>query len=291
MSDNIKIGIIGGSGLYSILGQASPRTLPIRTPYGAPSDPIVVGEIAGQEVAFIARHGKGHRYTPSEVPYAANIYALKTLGVKYIIAVSACGSLREDYAPGHICIPDQLVDMTRGKRQSTYFGEGVVGHVGVGDPFSPELSSILADAAETVGATVHRGGTFVTIEGPRFSTRGESEMYRQLGFSIIGMTTSPEAFLAREAEMAYAVFSHITDYDVWHSEIEDVTAASVMETFAKNIERAQQALIEAVKRLAGVDDEWPAHRALQGALMTDPTAMPPAVLEKLRPLIGKYMPK
>ncbi|NJL94829.1 MAG: S-methyl-5'-thioadenosine phosphorylase [Anaerolineae bacterium] len=297
MAEPIKIGIIGGSGLYALATGDSAgaeddvqEAYAIRTPFGKPSDAIRIAEVAGSRVAFVARHGQGHRFSPTEVPYAANIYALKSLGVRFIIAVSACGSLRQDYAPGHICIPDQLVDFTREPRQRTFFGEGLVGHVGVGEPFSPALSAILVDAAEAAGARVQRGGTFVTVEGPRFSTRAESEMFRQLGFSIIGMTTSPEAFLAREAEIAYAVFAHITDYDVWHPEEADVSAASVMETFARNIQVARQAILEALPRIAAVQDEvWPAHTALQGALMTHPNRVPPETLDKLRPLVGRYL--
>lgn len=285
----IKIGIIGGSGLYNMPELVNKEEVPVRTPFGATSDPIVTGEIAGVRVAFIARHGKGHRYTPTEVPYAANIFALKTLGVRHIISVSACGSLREDYQPGQMCVPDQLVDFTREHRVRTFFGEGLVGHVGVAEPFSPELSAILAESAHAAGGTVHEGGTLVTVEGPRFSTRAESHMFRQMGFSLIGMTASPEAFLAREAEIAYAAFAHVTDYDVWHEEEEAVTAANVMETFAANLELAQRALVEAIPRIEAVADaEWPAHYALANAVMTHKEKIPSKTLEKLRPIIGKY---
>jgi 5'-methylthioadenosine phosphorylase len=213
------------------------------------------------------------------------------LGVKYIVAASACGSLREDYVPGHICIPDQLVDATRGPRQRSYFGNGIVGHVGVAEPFSPELSSALMSAARAAGGIVHETGTFVTIEGPRFSTRAESHSFRELGYDIIGMTTSPEAFLAREAEIAYAVFAHITDYDVWHAEEEAVSAATVMETFHKNLRVAQQALVEVIPRILELDDPLPAHSALDGAIMTDRSVIPPEVFQRLELLIGKYYPE
>ena len=246
---------------------------------------------AGERVAFIARHGKGHRLLPNEVPYVANIYALKSLGVKYIIALSACGSLREDFKPGHICIPNQLVDRTGSIRQRTFFGNGVVAHVGVADPFSPEIARILLDAAKAAKADVHEGGTFVTIEGPRFSTRAESETYRKLGYDIIGMTTSPEAFLAREAEIAYAVFAHVTDYDVWHAEEAAVTAATVMETFKANIRIAQVALVEAVKRVAQINEPLPAHSALLGAIATASDAIPRDAYERVKLLIGKYVPE
>lgn len=288
MNDVIKIGIIGGSGLYNMPDLKNKEEVAVRTPFGATSDPLVTGEIAGVRVAFIARHGKGHRFTPTEVPYAANIFALKTVGVRHIISVSACGSLREDFAPGDMVIPDQLADFTR-DRVRTFFGEGLVGHVGVADPFSPELSAILADSAIAAGGTLHEGGTLVTVEGPRFSTRAESMMFRQLGFSLIGMTASPEAFLAREAEIAYAAFAHITDYDVWHEDEEAVNATTVMETFAANLERAQRALVEAIPRIEAVGDEdWPAHNALATAVMTHRETIPPKTLEKLRPIVGKY---
>jgi 5'-methylthioadenosine phosphorylase len=289
MSDVIEIGIIGGSGLYQMPELTDAQEFPIRTPFGSTSDSIIKGKIAGIPVAFIPRHGRGHRLTPTEVPYAANIYALKSLGVKYIIAVSACGSLREDYAPGHICIPDQLVDFTKGNRRHTFFGDGLVAHVGVADPFSPEVSEILAASASTVGGTVHQGGTFVTIEGPRFSTRAESETFRKLGYSIIGMTSSPEAYLALEAEIAYGVFAHITDYDVWHSEEADVSVTSVLETFHKNVRLAQQALIEAVQRISKISQPLPAHSALAHAFISDTKVIPQPTLDKLRLLVGKYI--
>jgi 5'-methylthioadenosine phosphorylase len=286
--EEIKVGIIGGSGLYDMAELINREEIAIRTPFGATSDHIVTGEISGHRVAFIARHGRGHRYMPSEVPYAANIYALKALGVQYIIALSACGSLREDYAPGHICIPDQLVDRTTGLRKRTFFGEGVVAHVGTANPFTPELCEVLGEAAIAAGGTVHMGGTFVTVEGPRFSTRAESETFRSQGYSIIGMTTSPEAFLAAEAEIAYAVFAHITDYDVWHSEAAEVTAAMVMDTFRANLRLAQQAVVEAVPRVAAIQGPLAVHSGLQGAIMTNRADIPPATFDKLRLLIGKY---
>lgn len=289
MSGDIKIGIIGGSGLYDMPELSDREERAIRTPFGPTSDNLVTGTLAGERVAFIARHGRGHRYTPTEVPYAANIYALKSLGVQSIIALSACGSLREDYAPGHICIPDQLVDRTIGPRKRTFFGDGIVAHVGVGEPFTLELAAALYDAGVAAGATVHRGGTFVTIEGPRFSTRAESETYRQLGYSIIGMTTSPEAFLAAEAEIAYAVFAHITDYDVWHAEAADVTVTTVVETFRANLRLAQQALIEAIPRIAAIQGPLAVHSALQHAIMTHKEDIPAAAAEKLRLLLGKYL--
>ena len=215
MSETVSLAVIGGSGLYSMSGLQGSREHDLDTPFGKPSAPIVVGTLEGQRVAFLARHGLGHHISPSEVNYRANIYALKSLGATQIISVSACGSLREDYAPGHIVIPDQLFDNTKG-RERTFFGEGLVAHVSIADPFCTDLSDQLEAATRATGATTHRGGSFITIEGPRFSTKAESIVFRTWGMSLIGMTASPEAFLAREAEICYAVMAHVTDYDVWH---------------------------------------------------------------------------
>jgi 5'-methylthioadenosine phosphorylase len=208
------IGVIGGSGLYAIDGLEQPHRLQVETPFGKPSSPLMAGKLAGKPVVFLARHGERHTLSPSEINYRANICALKMQGVERIVAVSACGSLREDFAPGDVVIPDQLVDMTR-QRPQTYFEDGCVVHVSLPDPFCPELSASAAEALEACGVKVHRSGSYVIIEGPRFSTRAESHTYRSWGMSIIGMTTAPEAFLAREAEMCYAVLAHVTDYDVW----------------------------------------------------------------------------
>jgi len=215
MTKNISIAIIGGSGLYDIPGLKNTKKRSVATPFGKTSAPIITGELEGIRVAFLARHGIGHKLTPGEVPYRANIYALKSIGVEKVISISACGSLREDYAPGHIVIPDNLFDFTKDRARS-FFGDGLVAHVGVADPFCGELSNQVESAVRETGVTTHHGGSFITIEGPRFSTKSESNTYRAWGMSIIGMTTSPEAFLAREAEMCYAVMAHVTDYDVWH---------------------------------------------------------------------------
>lgn len=277
----IKIGIIGGSGLYNMEALTHVSTHAIETPFGNPSADIVTGEIAGEKVAFIPRHGKGHQFNPSEVPYRANIFALKSLGVEYIIAISACGSLREDYAPGQFCIPDQLFDFTKGKRDATFFENGVVAHVGVADPFCNDLRAVLADAVDTTGGTVHRDGTYITIEGPRFSTRGESRLYQAWGMDIIGMTTSPEAFLAREAEICYAVAGMITDYDVWHDE--DVTVEMVMKTMKSNITVAQKMIVEAVPKVAQLG-KTPAHDALKGTLTSSKKNIDDATRERFGPL-------
>ncbi|MEP0763788.1 MAG: S-methyl-5'-thioadenosine phosphorylase [Chloroflexota bacterium] len=284
----VRIGVIGGSGLYDMPELTGVVEQHIETPFGPPSDAVRIGTLAGQRVAFIARHGRGHVYMPSEVPYRANIYALKTLGVERVISVSACGSLREAIAPGHIAIPDQLVDWTRDNRGRTFFGDGLVAHISAADPFCPHLSAVLADAVQTCGGTVHRGGTYITSEGPRFATRAESALYRSWGYDLIGMTTSPEAFLAREAEMCYAVMAHVTDYDVWHESEEDVSVELVLQTLSANLRLAQRALLAAVERLARAARTCECGHALANALITAREAVPPETLARLRPIIGKY---
>ncbi len=282
------LGVIGGSGLYAMPGLTEVEERVIATPFGDPSDPIVIGTLAGQRVAFLARHGRGHRLTPTEVNYRANIWALKSLGLRQVVAVSACGSLREDYAPGHIAIPDQVYDRTT-LRARSYFGEGLVGHVSVADPFCPHLSELAHAAVADTGATVHAGGTFVTIEGPRFSTRAESQAYRQLGFSLIGMTTSPEVFLAREAELCYACIAHVTDYDVWHTSAEPVTVEMVIRTLNANTDHAQQAIVNLVGRLATPQPECSCQHALKDALMTARDRIPAATRERVALLTSKYL--
>ncbi|HSH01318.1 MAG TPA: S-methyl-5'-thioadenosine phosphorylase [Anaerolineae bacterium] len=283
----IEIGVIGGSGLYNMSGLSDIEMRAMETPFGKPSDEILIGTLGGRRVAFLPRHGRGHLLTPTEVPYQANVYAMKVLGVKYLVGVSACGSLREDYAPGHIVVPDQLFDHTK-KREMSFFGEGVVAHVGVAEPFSPALSKAVAEAVGKAGGTVHEGGTFITIEGPRFSTKGESNVYRQWGMSIIGMTTSPEAYLAREAEIAFACMAHVTDYDVWHESEEPVTVEQVIAVLQKNTKMAEMALEYLVADMDSWAGEFPAHRALQDALLTDPEQVNQATVEKLGPLVAKY---
>jgi 5'-methylthioadenosine phosphorylase len=284
MTESISIGVIGGSGLYAMPELTDVSTHALDTPFGKPSADVVIGTLGGKRVAFIPRHGIGHVYTPTTVPYRANICALKMLGVRFIIAVNACGSLREDYAPGHIVIPDQLADYTKADRGRSFFETGLVAHVSVADPFCAELGSVSASAIRDVGGTAHEGGLYVTIEGPRFSTRGESQIFRQLGGSIIGMTTSPEAFLAREAEIAYTTMSHITDYDVWHEE--PVSNQMVMQTFGRNLRTAQKALARAVE-LLDTSADFACHHALDGAIITDPAH---ATVERLRPIVGRLFP-
>lgn len=282
MTESIAIGVIGGSGLYTMPEFTDVSTHSVETPFGKPSADVVIGTLSGKRVAFIPRHGIGHVYTPTTVPYRANICALKMLGVRFIVAVNACGSLREDYAPGHIVIPNQIADYTKADRGRSFFETGLVAHVSVADPFCAELGSVAARAVRDAGGTVHEGGLYITIEGPRFSTRGESHIYQQLGGSIIGMTTSPEAFLAREAEIAYTSMSHITDYDVWHEE--PVSNQMVIQTFGRNLRTAQKALARAVE-LLDTSTDCACHHALEGAIMTDRTL---ANVDRLRPIVGRF---
>lgn len=284
----IELAVIGGSGLYDMSGLAHVETIEADTPFGKPSDVITVGTLHGHRVAFLPRHGRGHVLTPSEVPYRANIYALKALGVKYVISVSACGSLREDFAPGDIVIPDQLFDFTKGIRNNSFFGQGVVAHLAAANPFSIELNTALADAVTTAGGRIHRGGRFITIEGPRFSTRSESEVYRQWGMSIIGMTTSPEAFLAAEAEMAYACMAHVTDYDCWHESEEHVTVEMVIRILKANTIIAQNSISQLVMDFDKWAGDFAAHNALRDALITNRAHLSASTVETLRPIIGKY---
>lgn len=287
MTEQVPLAIIGGSGLYSMPGLQGTRDYKLDTPFGKTSAPIVVGTLEGVRVAFLARHGIGHHITPSEVPYRANIYALKSLGVQRIISISACGSLKEELAPGHIVIPDQIYDNTHG-RARTFFGEGLVAHVSVADPFCPDTSNQLESAVRQAGGTVHRGGSFITIEGPRFSTKAESNTYRSWGMSIIGMTASPEAFLAREAEICYATMAHVTDYDVWHVSEAPVTVEMVIQTLNKNTELAQQAVRLLAKQLIP-ERRCDCRHALSTALITHKDAIPPSTRQKLDLLINKYL--
>jgi len=280
------IGIIGGSGLYRMAGLEATEEIVVDTPFGKPSAPITVGTLEGTRVAFLARHGMGHHITPTEVPYRANIYALKSLGVERLISINACGSLREDYAPGDIVIPDGLFDFTR-ERARSFFGEGLVAHVSVADPFCGDLSNQLETAIREAGATTHRGGNFITIEGPRFSTKAESHTYRAWNMSIIGMTASPEAFLAREAEMCYAVMAHVTDYDVWHVSESPVTVDMVIQILNKNTDVAQQAVRNLIRNLKP-ERNCDCENALATALITDRRVIPAGTLEKLKLLVGKY---
>jgi 5'-methylthioadenosine phosphorylase len=284
-----ELAVIGGSGLYDMAELTDVELVEIETPFGKPSDAITIGSLHGRRVAFLPRHGRGHVLTPTEVPYRANIFALKTLGVKYIISVSACGSLREDYAPGEIVVPDQLFDFTKGARERSFFGGGLVAHLTAADPFCPHLSAALADAVASAGGSVHRGGAFITVEGPRFSTRGESECFRSWGMGIIGMTTSPEAFLAAEAEISYACMAHVTDYDCWHESEAPVTVDMVIRILKANTATAQAAISHLATHFAEWAGEFPSHSGLRDALITHPDHVSPAALATLRPIVGKYL--
>jgi len=281
------LAVIGGSGLYNFEDLADIKTIEIDTPFGKPSSPITLGTLMGKPVAFLARHGIGHTLSPSDVPYRANIFALKMLGVKRIVSVSACGSLREAYAPGHIIIPSQIFDFTH-KRERSFFGKGLVAHVSVADPFCENLSNVLEEAVIKTDSNYHRGGIYITIEGPRFSTKGESSLYRQWGLDIIGMTASPEAFLAREAEICYTTMAHVTDYDVWHVSEETVTVDMVIRTLSKNISIAQETIRQMVTM---IDDTLACdcQDALQNALITDRDYIDPEKQHQLELLINKYL--
>lgn len=288
MTETVHLAILGGSGLYEMPGLADPHEHSITTPFGKTSAPIVVGTLEGERVAFLARHGIGHHIPPSEVPYCANIYALKSMGVQRIVSISACGSLQEEFAPGHIVIPDQIYDNTHGRARS-FFGEGLVAHVSVADPFCRDLSDQLESAVGLAGGVAHRGGSFITIEGPRFSTRAESNTYRSWGMSIIGMTASPEAFLAREAEICYAAMAHVTDYDVWHVSEAPVTVEMVIQTLNKNTTIAQEAVRILARQLKQERNNCDCEHALASALITRKDVIPAETRQKLDLLVNKYL--
>jgi 5'-methylthioadenosine phosphorylase len=283
--ESVPFAVIGGSGLYNMEALTDVKEYSVKTPFGDPSDAIVVGTLSNQRIAFLPRHGRGHRILPTEVNARANIFALKLMGVERILSVSACGSLREDFAPRHIVIPDQVIDRTR-QRPLTFFGGGLVAHVGLAEPFCPHLSQFVYEAARQTGAAVHRGATFVTIEGPRFSTKAESRLFRQWGCDIIGMTAIPEANLAREAEICYACMAHVTDYDVWHEEL--VSVALVVERLLANVEVSKQAITNLVPMLPA-ERSCDCQHALRDAIITHRTAIPDRLKRDLAPLIGKYV--
>ena len=284
-----RLAVIGGSGLYQFDDLKDVTSVEINTPFGEPSSPITIGLLNQKPVAFLARHGQGHIYTPSEVPYRANIYALKSLGVKYIISVSACGSLREAYAPEHIIIPNQIFDFTHSRKRS-FFDSGLVAHVSVAKPFCNHLSTDLELSIKSTGAAYHRDATYITIEGPRFSTKGESHLYRQWGLDIIGMTASPEVFLAREAEMCYATMAHVTDYDVWHISEETVSVEMVIKTLLKNVSVAQE-IIKNLVNIVDTEGDCDCHHALNNAIITNPDHIDKKKHQDLALFIDKYLPK
>ncbi len=288
MTNTPLFAVIGGSGLYQIPGLSQTTEHAVNTPFGKPSGLIVEGEIHDQRILFLARHGTGHPINPSQINYRANIYALKSLGADRIISINACGSLREDYKPGDLVIPDQILDMTK-YRANTFFEDGFTAHVGVADPFCPDLSSYLLKALQESDITVHDNGTFVIIEGPRFSTRAESNTFRGWGMSIIGMTSAPEAFLAREAELCYASIAHITDYDVWHAREEAVSVEMVLKIIAKNTSFVQKAITELAENPPPEDRSCSCLSALDGAIITNPDLIPAKTRAKLSLLVSKYL--
>ena len=287
MSEAIKIGIIGGSGLYDMAELTDREERTVSTPFGDPSGPYVIGTLSGKRVAFLARHGAGHRYTPTELNYRANIFGMKLLGVEHILSASAVGSLQERYVPQHLVIPDQFFDRTKG-RVSTFFGNGLVAHVAFAHPVCSRLGSVAHAACGAVGATVHQGGTYVCMEGPQFSTLAESRLYRSWGMDIIGMTNLQEAKLAREAEICYATIALVTDYDCWHPDHDSVTVDMIIQNLVANAKTAQQVIAEAVSRLP-YERTCECATALQHALLTRPDAIPDQAKRDLAPIISRYM--
>ncbi len=289
MPDSIDLAVLGGSGFYEMPGLRGVEEIAVATPFGEPSDAVRVGELEGRRVAFLARHGRGHRLLPSELPQRANFWALKSLGAKRVLAVSAVGSLREDYAPRHLVAPDQIIDRTRGDRPATFFGEGVVAHVAFAEPFCAGLRGRALAAAREAGATAHDGGAYVVIEGPAFGTRAESDLYRSWGASLVGMTALPEAKLAREAELCYAMLAAVTDYDAWHAEEATVDAAVVFETLAANVETGRRAVTRLAAALEDGDGGCGCGRALDAGLVTPPRAIAAEARERLAPILRRRL--
>jgi len=282
-----RIAVIGGTGLYDIEGITDVKEVYPDTPFGKPSDAILVGKLGTMSIAFLARHGRKHTVSPTEVPSRANIYALKSLGVEFIISSNSCGSFKEELKPGHLLIPDQIIDRTRG-RTSTFFNDGIVAHIQFADPFCPDLSNIVYKAARDAGAVVHKGGTFIAMEGPAFSTRAESRLYKSWGADVLGMTVLPEAKLAREAEICYASIACITDYDSWHEAKEAVSVEAILTIMHNNVDFAKKTIKLAAGKVAAKRTCICAN-ALAGAITTDLTAIPPARKKELNLLIGKYV--
>jgi 5'-methylthioadenosine phosphorylase len=287
MGEQVQIGIIGGTGLYQMEGFTGLREVPVETPFGKPSDSLMVGELEGRRVAFLPRHGRGHRVLPHELNFQANVFAMKTLGVEFLLSVSAVGSLKEAYAPLDMLIPDQFIDRTQ-QRRSTFFGRGLVAHVAFAHPFCPALSKRMAEGCAEAGARHHVGGTYVCIEGPQFSTLAESRLYRSWSADVVGMTNLQEAKLAREAEICYATLAMVTDYDCWHPEHDAVTAGSVMAVLGKNVATARAVLRSVVRRLPQ-PRECECGQALRHAILTSPELVPEAVKRELAPIVGRYI--
>lgn len=287
-ADEPALGVIGGSGLYDIEGLEERREVAVETPFGPPSDALILGRLCGRRVVFLARHARGHRLLPAELNHRANLWAMRHLNVRWIIAVTAVGSLREEYAPEHILVPDQFFDRTSLREHHTFFGRGIVAHVAFGDPLSANLRALLIEEARKAGAVTHPRGTYVCMDGPAFSTRAESETHRRLGFDVIGMTNLPEAKLAREAEIALATLAMITDYDCWKIEEEAVTAETVLGHLHANAERAKRIIAAVVPRLPPKAD-WPEHRALDHALVTARDLWPEETVQRLRPILQRFL--
>lgn len=287
MGGKVSVGVIGGSGLYDMEGLKSVKEVRVRTPFGSPSDAIVVGTLEGMRVAFLSRHGRGHRLNPCEINYRANIYALKSLGVSRVISVSAVGSMKESIRPGDVLVPDQFIDLTK-RRASTFFEGGIVAHVAFGEPICAALAQTLASSGESLGASLHRGGTYLCMEGPQFSTKAESRLYRQWGIDVIGMTNMPEAKLAREAELCYATMALVTDYDCWHETEEAVTVEAILATLHHNVALAKRILRAVLPSVV----ESPAclcHRALDNAIVTAPSRISSAARKKLALLTRRVL--
>jgi len=282
------IGIIGGSGLYQMEEVRNATEYEIDTPFGSPSDTLIGGKVSGRQVYFLPRHGRGHRILPHELNHRANIYALRSLNVRWIISVGAVGSLQEKYAPRDVLLPSQFYDRTSRPTAHTFFGEGIAAHIAFAEPISTKLRNLLAESARSLGVTVHNGGTYVNMDGPAFSTRAESEFNRQNGFDVIGMTNLPEAKLAREAEIAFAAMAMITDYDCWKVEEEAVSAQTVLSHLIANAETAKKVLLDVIPRMP-MEPNWPEHFALDSALVTDRKLWPAATIQKLQPLLGRFL--
>src|SRR6266498_1280038 len=282
------IGIIGGSGLYQIAELRDTNELNVDTPFGPPSDTLVGGRISGRQVYFLPRHGRGHRILPHEINHRANIYALRSLNVRWIISVAAVGSLQEKYAPRDVLLPSQFYDRTSQRAAHTFFGEGIAAHIAFAEPISTKLRNLLAESARSLGVTVHNGGTYVNMDGPAFSTRAESEWNHRSGFDVIAMTNLPEAKLAREAEIAFATMAMITDYDCWKVEEEPVSAQTVLGHLMANAETARKIIVNVIPQIA-TEPNWPEHSALYTALVTDRKLWPEATVEKLKPILGRFL--
>lgn len=282
------IGIIGGSGLYQIEGLENAEEIHVDTPFGAPSDALVSGTLAGRQVYFLPRHGKGHRILPTELNHQANIWAMRSLNVRWIISVTAVGSLKEEYKPRDIVLPDQFFDRTSRRENHTFFGSGIVGHISFAEPISADLRGILHETVAEMGLPVHNGATYVNMDGPAFSTRAESEANRQLGFDVIGMTNVPEAKLAREAEIALSTLAMITDYDCWKQDEEDVNVEMVIGHLMANAENAKKILAAAIPKIP-TEPTWPEHQALDTAIITDKSLWPSETVEKIRPILSRFL--